>query len=272
MSNLAQRILTAVVLIPLVVAAVLMLSWSWLGVIFGALVLAGTWEWTHLAGWSTPVRVTYVILMAAGMYGLSLADTSVIQVLMGLAVLWWLVAFVRVVQVQRGARLTLMPAPAWVLVGWLLLLPAWMSLVEIHRGSALGPELLLLLLVLVWLADIGAYFAGRAFGRHKLASDVSPGKTWEGVAGGAVTSMAVAVAYALLRLESDSTGFLLVALATVAVSVLGDLAESLFKRMSGAKDSGGLLPGHGGVMDRIDSLTAAGPVFLVGLWMIGGAS
>ena len=121
----------------------------------------------------------------------------------------------------------------------------------------------------VWGADTGAYFAGRAFGRHKLAPRVSPGKTWEGVAGGAVLALLVAwVGTIWLEPVGGYAAFLVLVLLTVMISILGDLMESLFKRVADLKDSGGLLPGHGGVMDRIDSMTAAGPFFVLGLlWL-----
>jgi phosphatidate cytidylyltransferase len=271
MSNLAQRVLTAIVLIPLVVAAVLGWSWQWVGVMFAALVLAGAWEWTHLANWTTTWRCCYVAATALGIAGCAYLPANYVYALMGSAAVWWAFALLRVVLVQRGGAMPSMSSIAWFFVGWVLLLPAWLSLVEIHRSTSRGPELLLLLFVLVWLADIGAYFAGRAFGRRKLASKVSPGKSWEGVLGGMVVSIAIAVAYALTRAQADAAVFVAVAFVTVAVSILGDLTESLFKRISGAKDSGGLLPGHGGVLDRIDSLTAAGPLFLLGLYLVGGA-
>ena len=126
------------------------------------------------------------------------------------------------------------------------------------------------LLTLVWVADIGAYFSGRRYGRHKLAPGISPGKTWEGVAGGLVLN---ALWISLVFLLSDGWGisylsFLVLGLITSAISVVGDLYESILKREAGLKDSGKLLPGHGGVLDRIDSIIAATPVFISGLYML----
>lgn len=120
--------------------------------------------------------------------------------------------------------------------------------------------------MLVWAADSGAYFSGRAFGKRKLAPKVSPGKSWEGVVGGLITALVLAFVFihfsgdALVG-ERNITGFVILSVATVAISVLGDLTESMFKRESGVKDSSQLIPGHGGVLDRIDSLTAAVPFF-----------
>ena len=120
--------------------------------------------------------------------------------------------------------------------------------------------------MLVWAADSGAYFSGRAFGKRKLAPKVSPGKSWEGVVGGLITALVLAFVFihfsgdALVG-ERNISGFVILSVATVAISVLGDLTESMFKRESGVKDSSQLIPGHGGVLDRIDSLTAAVPFF-----------
>ena len=147
----------------------------------------------------------------------------------------------------------------------LVLIPAWLALVRLH---AQGPALMLFLLLLVVAADIGAYFAGRHFGRNKLAPRVSPGKTWEGVMGGVVGAAVVALVGVSI-FHVSAAPFIGLSLVTVLASVVGDLTESLFKRHAGVKDSGSLLPGHGGVLDRVDSVTAAAPIFLVGLERLG---
>jgi phosphatidate cytidylyltransferase len=152
-----------------------------------------------------------------------------------------------------------------------VLVPAWGALNALHLSDQQGPALVLFLVVLMWIADSGAYFAGRSLGRHKLAPSISPGKTWEGVFGGLV---ACAV-YALIAGNWFSLGnlqlslFIMLALVTAAISVAGDLFISLLKRQEGIKDSGNLIPGHGGILDRIDSLLAAAPVFLFGYGLLG---
>jgi phosphatidate cytidylyltransferase len=153
--------------------------------------------------------------------------------------------------------------------GLLVIVPMWLGVALIHADP--GPAYVLVLMLLVWGADTGAYFAGRAFGRHKLAPHVSPGKSWEGVAGGMAMTVAVAaMASWLLHPMMGAPLFILLSLVTVAFSILGDLQESMFKRIVDLKDSGGLLPGHGGVLDRIDSLTAASPVFALGVAWLNG--
>jgi phosphatidate cytidylyltransferase len=160
------------------------------------------------------------------------------------------------------------------LVGLAVLVPPWLALVAVHGSGSLGPWLMLFLLVLIWTADSGAYFAGRRFGRRKLAVHVSPGKSIEGVLGALLLGglFALACGHALGYAGAALAAFVLLGIATVLVSVLGDLFESLIKRYRAVKDSGGLLPGHGGVLDRVDSLTAAAPFFAVGLaWLGRGA-
>ena len=170
-------------------------------------------------------------------------------------------------QVQRVAYAALV---ATLLFGLLILLPAWQGLVLFKQW----PEanwLILAVMVLVWGADIGAYFAGRRFGKRKLAPQVSPGKSWEGVFGGLLATLLICVGVAIYRDWSFASLLLgLIGTAVVVlISVVGDLTESMFKRQSGVKDSSNLLPGHGGVLDRIDSLTAAIPVFAALLWLAG---
>jgi phosphatidate cytidylyltransferase len=226
--------------------------------------LAGAWEWAGLARCGATGRSGYVGVFLLLMLAATASRLPVrIDLLLAVALAAWGVAFFGVLTFPRRIPL------AWVLVaGPVALLPAWLILKFMHASQPRGPELTLLALALVWAADVGAFVAGRLFGRVKLAPNVSPGKTWEGVGGGVV--LALAVAY----LGASWIGLapwpvVAVATCTALVSVVGDLAVSMLKRNVGLKDSGHLLPGHGGVMDRIDGLIAAVPMYAVGMRIAG---
>lgn len=274
MSSLGRRLLTASVLIPLAVWSVLGLATAHVAILFGLIALGAAWEWAGFAGLGPRGRIIYglsVVLALRLVYGLAESLQGALFVL-ALAALWWCAALLWIAAAQGARNPRFMAQPTAVLgAGLLVLAPAWLALVALHGAGPDGPRLVLLLLVLIWTADSGAYFAGRRFGRRLLAAKVSPGKTWEGAAGGL---MAVLVLSLLAVWYLDVAGvspwlFVLLCAATVPVSILGDLAESLFKRQANVKDSGGLLPGHGGVLDRIDSLTAAAPFFSLGLYWLG---
>jgi phosphatidate cytidylyltransferase len=184
-------------------------------------------------------------------------------------VLWWCLVSIYLVRIQRiescGRSFSLYSAMA----GFFVLVPAWAAINSIHSGGERGPILTLFMLILIWVADSGAYFSGHRWGKSKLAPIVSPGKTREGLYGALAGSVVCAVALSWWLGEWSQLHWLvLLCLATVLISVVGDLFESLFKRQAGAKDSGAILPGHGGVLDRIDSVTAAAPLFLLGLILL----
>ncbi|SEH05941.1 phosphatidate cytidylyltransferase [Candidatus Venteria ishoeyi] len=191
------------------------------------------------------------------------------QIFLWVAAAWWLLALFLVWQYQFS-KITQLINARWLksLMGFLILLPTWFALSHLHQSR--GGDWLLFLLVLIWTADSGAYFAGRRWGKHKLAKRVSPGKTWEGVAGAVVSSLLLTLLWlwwSNLAMPA-ALWLLLLSVLTVLASILGDLLESLFKRQTGIKDSSQLLPGHGGILDRIDSLTAAAPIFVLGLGFI----
>jgi phosphatidate cytidylyltransferase len=263
--GLSKRIWTALVLVG-VLLAVLVLLPPWATVILlTVLALAGAWEWSGFLLLTSPVlRAGYVLVMAALLYAAwrFALDPARCELLLALAVLWWLIALGWIVLAPR--RVASWSAAA---AGVLAVVPAWLALSRL-RFEPQGAQWVLFALVLVWVADIGAFFSGRRFGRVRLAPDVSPGKTWEGVLGGVAVSALVAVAGGLwfavpLRV------FVPLCLVVVALSVVGDLTESLLKRFAGVKDSGTIFPGHGGVMDRIDSLTSATPALVLGLMLLG---
>ncbi|ASK34115.1 phosphatidate cytidylyltransferase [Alloalcanivorax mobilis] len=263
---LKLRVITALVLLPVVLGAVFGLSREPFALVAGVFFLVGGWEWSAMMrDISVPLRALWCVSLALLMV---MAELWQPAWLLNALPLWWLLALVAVLGYPRNAGLWFRP-PLLVVVGWLLLVPAWMAVVTIQDQGALGlagPWALLFVLVWVWAADTGAYFAGRAFGRHKLAPSVSPGKTVEGLIGGAVLALlVVAGVYASGWLEATLPPLMVVALLTVLASVLGDLFESMVKRERGIKDSGTVLPGHGGMLDRIDSVTAALPVALLGL-------
>jgi phosphatidate cytidylyltransferase len=263
---LQARIVTALLLAALVILVLLYLSPKVAAVLIAIAIFAAGWEWAgfaHLT--SAPARFGYaasVVLVLAGAEVLA-RDPARLELLLRGAALWWLVAFVWLAaRAQAGGRL------AATIVGFLVLVPAGLGLAHLVALQPNGQVLLLYLLVLIAAADVGAYFGGRAFGRRKLAPHVSPGKTWEGFAAGMLAAAAVGVAGALL-FEVPFWPWLFLCELVALVSVIGDLTESMFKRHVGLKDSGSLLPGHGGVLDRIDSLTAAAPTFLLGLMALG---
>ena len=160
------------------------------------------------------------------------------------------------------------------LVGMLLLIPMWSSLAMLKSFPVNGVSLLMFLLLLIWGTDTAAYFIGKNWGKHRLASRVSPGKTWEGTIAGIVAGIVITIIYVIVSNKTISYewAFIVLSILTVIVSVFGDLMESLVKREAGQKDSGAILPGHGGVMDRIDSLTAASPIFVFGVIYLGIAT
>ena len=263
---LITRIITAIVLGAAVTAAVLLLPTSVAATVLGVLWIAGAWEWGGMAKLTTRGRVVFVAVLLALMAATVAALGGLVtDAMLAVALIWWGVALIVVLSYPRKF------APSFVmLAGALVLVPSWALLVGLHGGGEPGPALTMTVLAIVWAADVGAYAAGRLFGRVKLAPHVSPGKTWEGVSGGVVlAALAAWGAARLLGLPAPALVWL--GIASALVSVLGDLTASMFKRNAGLKDSGRLLPGHGGVMDRIDSLTAAVPVFVLGLKLAGVA-
>lgn len=275
---LKQRVITALILVALFLAALFGLPTPYFFLFAGAIVLIGAWEWAQLAGFSAVwQRLLYVVLTALGLLlaaayvGLEGLGSATLQVsavrefLVG-GCIWWAVALLLVQGYPSSAILWGHPLIRLVM-GLLVLIPTWIALVYV-RQHAQGAWLVLLLIFIVALADSGGYFAGRRFGRRKLAPSVSPGKTWEGFAGGFIANGVLAVVLSLSFGVSLPLSLALV-LPTSVVSVLGDLLESMLKRHAGVKDSGTLLPGHGGVLDRVDGITAAAPVFALALLASG---
>lgn len=267
---LGQRVVTAALLIPLVLAALFLLPARWFALALLPFAVVGADEWAKLARFGKPWRWLFVagVFVIAG--GLLFADAfgfdrgwpdAIVFVVCGTATLFWVVA----APLWVVRRWPAPPAAAMALLGYVVLFGIWMALVELQAHS---PWLALAAMAVVWIADTAAYFSGRRFGRHKLAPAISPGKTWEGVAG----AMAAVAVYALALVSlAPAAGYggptdaiavgvwVAFALALCAVSIVGDLFESWLKRNAGVKDSGRLLPGHGGVLDRIDALLAAMP-------------
>ncbi|MRI34954.1 phosphatidate cytidylyltransferase [Endozoicomonas sp. OPT23] len=264
---LKERIITALILAPVALGCVLFLPPIAFSVVIALVIMLGGWEWANLAGFKEGwQRYTF-----AAVIGIACLLASVIPEVwvLAVAVIWWLLAFFMVKQYPESARYC---ESRWLrlVMGVFTLVPAWTALVELKQVSPDGLSIIMVLL-LIWAADVGAYFAGKSLGRHKLAVNVSPKKTIEGLVGGLLASLCVA---AVIGLYYDFTfarglGFLLLTIVVVLVSVLGDLFESLLKRERGIKDSSNLLPGHGGILDRIDSLTAAIPVFALALVVSG---
>jgi phosphatidate cytidylyltransferase len=269
------RVITALVLTPFAIAAMLLLPTPWLVALAAMLFLAGMWEWFKLADVEdtlarTVLLVANLALMVAIVWGSRLPGGGLSFVLFKLAtvigVVWWLLAGLWLKHFDFASDHDTHARVFKLAAGTLAIVPAWCALAWIHAEQPMGHRWLFVAVALVWAADTGAYFVGRHFGRRKLSPRISPNKTVEGLLGGLAAGVLVAVVLAPLAGASMSQlpQVALVAFVAVAFSVVGDLFESLLKRHVGAKDSGDLIPGHGGVLDRIDGVIAALPVFALG--------
>lgn len=258
MSELQKRIATAVVLIPSVLYLIFFLDTHYFKIAMTIVLILGAWEWCRLIGIKEiPAQAVYISSLVLIAF-LSLYIPSFIIYL--LAAAWWLFAIYLVATYPNSEDLWRNNIIIKALIGAAILLPTWLGTVELQADN---PWKMMFIFVLVWAADIGAYFAGRKFGKRKLAPNVSPGKSIEGVFGGLLVSLVIALLFKnFVGLENLSLlSAAIIFSLMVLFSILGDLSESLFKRASGVKDSSQLLPGHGGILDRIDSLTAAVPMF-----------
>lgn len=237
--------------------------------------LVGGWEWSRLAGYTAmPVRLVFVCFLAIGLVANVLFAASLISLMLIAAVIFWLLISSLILTQPQQLLDRPVNSVLLLLVGALVLLATHLSLIWLRNDPVSGPDRVMYLLMLIWIADSAAYFVGRACGKRRLAPLVSPKKSIEGAAGG----LAACLVFAFFAADHfDVTkaalaGFVSVSASVAAISIFGDLFESLIKRKAGVKDSGNLLPGHGGILDRIDSLMAAAPCFVFGLWLIELAS
>ena len=282
------RVLAALIMAPLAIAAVLFLKTPLLALLCAVLFLAGLWEWLKLAEVEDTLArsvllLCNLLLMVALVWGSRTPQGGtlvLLDVVVLLGVAWWLLSILWLRHYHFASNHGSHARMAKLLAGTLAVVPAWCALGVIHAsdpqpgpiaGIPQGHWWLLTSLATVWAADTGAYFSGKYLGRHKMSPRISPNKTVEGLVGGVVAGMATAMAFSTLAGARGDVyaKVALVALATVLFSVVGDLFESLLKRHVGAKDSGDLIPGHGGVLDRIDSQLAALPVFALGKAWLG---
>lgn len=275
---LKQRVITALILAAIFLAALFGLPAGYFSFFIGVVVLIGAWEWANLSGFAALwQRCIYVAIILALLIGASVylgfegeasprLNDEAIRDLLLIGCGWWAVALL-LVQGYPSSALLWGHKGLRLLMGLVVLIPTWVALVYV-RQQMNGAWLVLMLILVVAVADSGGYFAGRRFGRHKLAPAVSPGKTWEGFAGGFIANCALALVLSQI-LGVGLLGMLLLIVPTSLVSVLGDLLESMVKRHAGVKDSGSILPGHGGILDRVDGITAGAPVFALALLATG---
>jgi len=276
------RVLAALLMVPLAVGAVLLLPSPWLAALAALLLLVGLWEWLKLAGVDdtlprTVLLILNLLLMVLLVWA-SAGSPALFQIVVLVGVGWWCLALLWLRFFHFAADHDTHARVFKLAAGTLAVVPAWCALCLIHSanfgtaafGADIGHRWLLVALVIVWAADTGAYFAGRRFGRRKLAPQISPNKTVEGALGGVAAGVLVGIAGAWFA--GAASQWLLVALVaaiTVVFSIAGDLFESLLKRHAGVKDSGDLIPGHGGILDRIDGVLPALPIFLLGKELLG---
>ena len=267
-----QRILTALILIPIAIAIILLLPTPAFAVIVALVFLMAQWEWTRLIGVpDITTRVGSVLICALLFAGLWwLRDHTIWWLVIGAGMFWWLLAMLWLRHFSFAASPTPGNRALKLIAGLAIFVPAWAALVEIHRIEPFGHWWTLFALVLIWAADSFAYFTGSRYGRTKLAPRISPGKTIEGAWGALIGAALVALVGGWLFGERGLALALLlgVAMLTVVFSIIGDLFESLIKRQANVKDSGALFPGHGGLLDRLDSVFAAMPAFAAGKALI----
>ena len=271
---LKQRVLTALLLLPLVLALIFAAPPQWFLVLLGIILLGGSWEYLRLAGVTSQAAGSLLVAVQA----VTLATLFLYRNDWAAGMSWyltlccaaWLILFIRLPAYRRDAQADGPYRAASILTSLLSITTCWFALGWL-RVQPHGSWLILLLLLIVWAADTGAYFSGKAFGKNKLAPLISPGKTREGLLGGLILAPLVALLAAkLMPIEYiGPLHLVLLSLVTALVSAGGDLMISMHKRTSGFKDSGSLLPGHGGILDRLDSLLAAAPFFALGLLVSG---
>ena len=277
---LLKRIITASVLASLIALAVFKLPMEYFSLVIGLITLLAAWEWSNLAGVISPLkRVLFLLALILPMLGIQfwtqilelIAQTvdwpdvrdysGILEWLVIPPVLFWILVMILIRNTPTGMLNLQLKTRYKALIGWFILLSAWMFLSRLR--AFYGPEMTMYFLILIWVADISAYFVGKKWGTTKLAPEISPGKTVAGMYGALISGLVCAVVLSLiygfnLMIASD---FVLLSVLTVLISIYGDLFVSVVKRQRGVKDSGSLLPGHGGVLDRIDSLIAAIPFF-----------
>lgn len=310
---LRQRVITAVILAPLVVMAVFFVPGDYFSLVFGLIILMAAWEWSHLIGINEPSRKYLFLLgllvpmlwihfwtqfleglqylietaqqdlyqhakkvgwasVSTFMEYLNIPDvrlySGILEWFVIPPVIFWVLVMALIKHTPTGVlKLELKPRhKAW--LGWFVLLAAWMFLVRLR--ILYGAELTMYFLVLIWAADIAAYFVGKKFGQTKLAPEISPGKTIAGFYGALFAGVACGVVLSLIYGFPliNASDIILLSVLAVLISIYGDLFFSVVKRQSGVKESGSILPGHGGILDRIDSLIAATPFFYAGIYLI----
>jgi phosphatidate cytidylyltransferase len=277
-----ERVIAALAMAPIAIAAILMLPTSWLAALAALVFLIGLWEWFKLAEIDDTLPRT--VLLTANLLLMVLLvwasagspDLVPLRLVALLGVIWWFFALLWLRFYGFASDHRTYARAFKLAAGTLAVVPAWCALGLIHASQPNGHLWLFVTLIIVWAADSGAYFAGRhfggkVFGSRKLAPRISPNKTIEGALGGLAAGLAVAAAGTFVAGDgfAQLPAVLVVAVATVLFSIVGDLFESLLKRHVGAKDSGDLIPGHGGVLDRIDGVLAALPVFALGKELFG---
>jgi phosphatidate cytidylyltransferase len=288
------RIITALVMAPVAIAAILLLPTRWFAAVSALVFLMGLWEWLKLAEIDDTLSRTLLLianlLLMVLLIWASRSSSGPSPVLFQIVVLagaaWWLVSLLWLRFFNFASDHETYARVFKLAAGTLAIIPAWCALCLIHSdnfnellprtGIQSGHLWVLVALTIVWAADSGAYFAGRhfggkLFGSRKLAPRISPNKTLEGLLGGLLAGVAVGLLFTTFTYLSlaQVPAFIVVALATVLFSVVGDLFESLLKRHVGAKDSGKLIPGHGGILDRLDGVLAALPIFALGKELFG---
>jgi phosphatidate cytidylyltransferase len=286
---LKQRIITAVILAPLAISAIFYLSLDNFAALFMAVMAIGAWEWGPLMGFANKRRrlafvSATIIIISALWYILPLLQLwsdngelhSGVSLVLWIAVAWWVLSATLTFLYPRYSKFWSSHRSIRGVFGWLTLIPTWLAFMVLRSNEYTqdpynGAQLIMFLFLMVWSADVGAYFVGKSIGKHKLLPNVSPGKTLEGFIGGVVCAC-IFISIAGFSLDWKAHQFTLALIVTciiTTVSVLGDLNESMFKRQAGIKDSGSILPGHGGILDRIDSLTATAPIYALCYALLG---